>query len=275
MGGSLFSAIVIVVLACIFIYLIMWTVGFFSTGLKKKRTKQKEESKEKIESIRLRTIGCSKNYWYNKQDVEDCNDNKQKELLYHYFNGVDDCIMDLVVEMYDCALVRTEELSRIAYGESVFEDKIEEIEPIVVEKTDITEVVHEEVKEAVLETEEPTDTEVEKSDEADLEVETTKTEPSTQVVELTVEQKRALEADEDAVSYKEELDAIEYTGLSEEEKRRKVAIKASIYEHWVGYVFQLYQIIDINANEDLKNRIRKELMHYGYNDIEVLLHSPE
>ena len=35
----------------------------------------------------------------------------------HYFNKLDECIRDLVIEMYDCGLVRTEELYSIAYGQ--------------------------------------------------------------------------------------------------------------------------------------------------------------
>ncbi len=268
MGLGLVNAIIIVILVCVFIYLIIWTIGFLTSGLNKKREKQKEESKEKIENIRLRTIGCAKNYWYNKQDVEDCTDKRMKEKLYHYFDDVDDCITDLVVEMYDCALVRTEELSRIAYGESVFDNDNE-----------TKEQDNESLDESVFDSEEETTdilTSEDKTDVLSMEDE--------EVADKTLEEdsedddakhKKALEEDENAATYKEELDSTEYVGLSEEEKRRKVAIKASIYEHWVGYVFQLYQLIDINANEDVKNRIRKELMHYGYNDIEILLHSPD
>lgn len=236
MGSELFTAIIVVIIACVFIYLIIWTIGFFRTGLNKKRAKQEQESLEKIENIRLRTIGCAKNYWYNKQDVEDCTNKKLKETLYHYFDDIDDCITDLIVEMYDCALVRTEELSRIAYGESVFENVDEEAAKVDTPDEDETD-----------DAEDVNDTDI----------------------------KKALEDDENASMYNEELDGETYVGLSEDEKRRRVAIKASIYEHWVSYVFQLYQLIDINANEDLKNRIQKELMHYGYNDIKVLLHSPE
>ncbi len=273
MGLELVSAIIIVILVCVFIYLIIWTIGFLTSGLNKKREKQKEESKEKIENIRLRTIGCAKNYWYNKQDVEDCSDKRMKEKLYHYFDDVDDCITDLVVEMYDCALVRTEELSRIAYGESVFDNEKEEVEAPLEEAVSD----NEEATTDILTSEGTTDI-LAKENEDDTEDsldEETGVEDNEEPQEDEAKYKKALEEDENAATYKEELDATEYVGLSEEEKRRKVAIKAAIYEHWVGYVFQLYQLIDINANEDVKNRIRKELMHYGYNDIEILLHSPD
>ena len=34
----------------------------------------------------------------------------------HYFNKPSQAVLPLIVEMYDCAFVRTEELQRIAYG---------------------------------------------------------------------------------------------------------------------------------------------------------------
>lgn len=55
-------------------------------------------------------------YWYNKTDVAEKPSYKTKEMYYHYFNIPTDCIDDLLVEMYDCALVRTEEIRYIAYG---------------------------------------------------------------------------------------------------------------------------------------------------------------
>ncbi|MGN0368782.1 MAG: hypothetical protein ACI4EK_08375 [Wujia sp.] len=55
-------------------------------------------------------------YWYNKEDVASRPSRRPAEMYYHYFNIASDCIEDLLVEMYDCALVRTEEIRYIAYG---------------------------------------------------------------------------------------------------------------------------------------------------------------
>ena len=52
-------------------------------------------------------------------------------------------------------------------------------------------------------------------------------------------------------------------------------VRNKIYEKWVGYVFELYEKVNINANEDTKHKIRKALMDYGYNDVDVLLEDPE
>lgn len=55
-------------------------------------------------------------YWYNKEDAADRPARRPIEVYYHHFNVADDCIEDLIIEMYDCALVRTEEIRYIAYG---------------------------------------------------------------------------------------------------------------------------------------------------------------
>ena len=55
-------------------------------------------------------------YWYNKEDAAERPAHRPIEVYYHHFNIAEDCIDDLLVEMYDCALVRTEEIRYIAYG---------------------------------------------------------------------------------------------------------------------------------------------------------------
>ncbi len=55
-------------------------------------------------------------YWYNKEDVADRPDYKPEEMYYRHFTTASECIEDLLIEMYDCALVRTEDIRYIAYG---------------------------------------------------------------------------------------------------------------------------------------------------------------
>ncbi|MBQ8317699.1 MAG: hypothetical protein IJX85_05115 [Lachnospiraceae bacterium] len=55
-------------------------------------------------------------YWFNKEDVADKPDYKPEEMYYRHFTVADECIEDLLIEMYDCALVRTEEIRYIAFG---------------------------------------------------------------------------------------------------------------------------------------------------------------
>lgn len=117
MFDSVGNAICTVVLGVVLVYLIIWTGKFVSYCLDKQRAKNRVVIQEKQKSIRQRTIACAKNYWYNIREVEDCPKDKKVERLYHYFETEQECIKALIIEMYDCALVRTEELERIAYGE--------------------------------------------------------------------------------------------------------------------------------------------------------------
>ena len=54
--------------------------------------------------------------WYNNQDIEALT--KKEDMYYycHYFNDPAKAVLPLIIEMYDCAFVRTEELQKIAYG---------------------------------------------------------------------------------------------------------------------------------------------------------------
>ena len=71
----------------------------------------------KKKTVKRSTVSSNDDfYWFNKMDVAEKPSYKTKEMYYHYFNLPKDCIEDLLVEMYDCALVRTEEIRYIAYG---------------------------------------------------------------------------------------------------------------------------------------------------------------
>ena len=58
----------------------------------------------------------SKGYWLNKDDMDE-EDQTYRLRYYHYFDNIDECIHDLIVEMYDCGFVRTEDIFVAAYGE--------------------------------------------------------------------------------------------------------------------------------------------------------------
>ena len=60
--------------------------------------------------------GTSDNYWFNIEDVRERPHYKTPEMYYHHFTDAEDSVDDLLTEMYDCALVRTEEIMYIAYG---------------------------------------------------------------------------------------------------------------------------------------------------------------
>lgn len=55
-------------------------------------------------------------YWFNKQEVASKPAYKTEEMYYQHFNIAKECIEDMLVEMYDCAFVRTEEIRYLAFG---------------------------------------------------------------------------------------------------------------------------------------------------------------
>lgn len=398
-----------------FIYLIIWTVKFFEFSMDLRRARHRKNAQKKKESIKLRTIGCAKNYWYNKQDVEDRPEGRPMESYYHYFDKAEDCLKDLIIEMYDCGLVRTEMLEAIAYSggmvgseaktfvqdlhnENVVSAKEEKaalmkagadkgtIEIPVVD-WDLEDILAEQMAEAAKREQ----AEAMAADEALREAERILKKQDQMRDSLFVTQtlkpvKRRTEAhktaelgkarleadkrnrllkekiDEEAMLEDEALEA-EYAGIlnnrredkapdheekiedevvasaleakhtkhdkkrdkaasvkkqerefskemqgmaenaleqaenelheAEEEKEhlskdlgpmtkeekeayeKDILIRTAVYESWVSYVFRLYELININANEEIRNEIRISLMEYGHNDVEVLLHSPE
>lgn len=55
-------------------------------------------------------------FWYNNQDIENLARKEDMYFYCKYFNDPDKAVLPLIIEMYDCAFVRTEEIERIAYG---------------------------------------------------------------------------------------------------------------------------------------------------------------
>ena len=105
-----------VLLGVFLLALIVMTVVYVRRKLADKR----EEALRDLDLMQEEAIreeqSQSKGYWINRDDIEDEN---QAHLLryYHYFDNIDECIHDLIVEMYDCGFVRTEEIFVAAYGE--------------------------------------------------------------------------------------------------------------------------------------------------------------
>ena len=105
-----------VLLGVFLLALIVITVVYVRRKLADKR----EEALRDLDLMQEEAIreeqSQSKGYWINRDDIEDEN---QAHLLryYHYFDNIDECIHDLIVEMYDCGFVRTEEIFVAAYGE--------------------------------------------------------------------------------------------------------------------------------------------------------------
>lgn len=273
------------------IYMIIWTVKLHFFGKRQKKVKRIQELRAKGNEIKKRTIDCTKDYWYNLREVEDCKEGEDFEKYYHYFIGVDQGVHELLLEMYDCGIVRTDELEEIAYGKNHFRNVdlsfLEELEREMQADEQEEESTEELAEEPIIQVEGVSDNffAMPKNDVVSAAKNLSKNDPG--IVDITgtlsdgVENViAAVEAEKEAEREAEEP-ILPKTEKSVEEAQRARAMTANadvrnkIYEKWVGYVFELYEKVSINANEDTKHKIRKALMDYGYNDVDVLLEDPQ
>ena len=273
------------------IYMIIWTVKLHFFGKRQKKVKRIQELRAKGNGIKKRTIDCTKDYWYNLREVEDCKEGEDFEKYYHYFIGVDQGVHELLLEMYDCGIVRTDELEEIAYGKNHFRNVdlsfLEELEREMQADEQEEESTEEPAEEPIIQVEGVSDNffAMPKNDVVSAAKNLSKNDPG--IVDITgtlsdgVENViAAVEAEKEAEREAEEP-ILPKTEKSVEEAQRARAMTANadvrnkIYEKWVGYVFELYEKVSINANEDTKHKIRKALMDYGYNDVDVLLEDPQ
>ena len=273
------------------IYMIIWTVKLHFFGKRQKKVKRIQELRAKGNEIKKRTIDCTKDYWYNLREVEDCKEGEDFEKYYHYFIGVDQGVHELLLEMYDCGIVRTDELEEIAYGKNHFRNVdlsfLEELEREMQADEQEEESTEEPAEEPIIQVEGVSDNffAMPKNDVVSAAKNLSKNDPG--IVDITgtlsdgVENViAAVEAEKEAEREAKEP-ILPKAEKSVEEAQRARAMTANadvrnkIYEKWVGYVFELYEKVSINANEDTKHKIRKALMDYGYNDVDVLLEDPQ
>ena len=314
--------IVLVALIIFLLYMIIWTVQLHVFNKRQKKVKRIKELRAKGNEIKKRTIDCTKDYWYNLREVEDCDKDEDFEKYYHYFIGVDQGVHELLLEMYDCGIVRTDELEEIAYGKNHFKDVdlsfLEEFEDELkeegrIERTsaevmqEISEVKKEaEDKQILKELQEKEQAENAADSEEDDVIQIQgglgdffggsskiveaarrmdKNAPGIKDIKGTLSDgvKDVIKAVDDEKSEREKMDEPILPRMEKSvEKARKqremtanAEIRNKIYEKWVSYVFELYELVNINANEDTKHKIRKALMDYGYNDVDVLLEDPQ
>lgn len=290
--------IIFALLAIFFIYMIIWTFKLHFFTKRQKKVKRIKELRAKGNEIKKRTIDCTKDYWYNLRELEDCKEDEDFEKYYHYFIGVDQGVQELLMEMYDCGIVRTDELEEIAYGKNHFRNVdlsfLEELErEMMTEDSEGEDTQEASVNEGVSLDDGIIQVEgilgdffgaknndivsaakkLDKDDPGIMDIKGTLSEGVESVIAAVDAEKQAKEEEDEPF--------IKKTEKSVEEARRaremtaNAEIRNKIYEKWVGYVFELYELVNINANEDTKHKIRKALMDYGYNDVDVLLESPE
>lgn len=274
------------ILVIFLIYMIVWTLKLHFFGKRQKKVRRIQELRAKGNEIKKRTIDCTKDYWYNLREVEDCKEGEDFEKYYHYFIGVDEGVHELLLEMYDCGIVRTDELEEIAYGKNHFHNVdlsfLEELEREMNEEKS-----EEDTETPIIQVEGVMDDffAMPKNDVVNAAKNLGKNDPG--IVDITGTLSDGVENVIAAVDAEKEAEReasepiLPKQEKSVEEARKARAMTANadvrnkIYEKWVGYVFELYEKVNINANEDTKHKIRKTLMDYGYNDVDVLLEDPE
>lgn len=224
-------------------------------------------------------MDITKDYWYNLREIEDCKEDEDIERYYHYFNSVDEAVQELLLEMYDCGIVRTDELEETAYGKSEIHNTdlsfLEDLEREVGESEFIVQL-----EEGLSDFFKPKKKDVvdaaknlKSDDPGIMDIHGTLSEGVEEVIAaVDVEKKEDAKKEEPILPKKEK-------SVEEARKAREMTanaeVRKKIYEKWVGYVSELYEVIKMKAEEETGKKIKKALMDYGYNDVDVLLESPE
>lgn len=204
----------------------------------------------------------SGDYWINLQELEACTTDREKEKCYHYFQTVEEGFHGLLLEIYDYGLVRIDELETIAYGKTSF-DKVD--------LSFLDELEEEEKKE----TNDVMDAakELGGNDPGITDIKGTLSEGVEKVIRAVDKEKEAQAKKSEPISVKEEKSVEK--ARSDRARTSNQEIRNRIFLKWDHYVDDLYEMVEIKASDDTKHKIKKALRDYGYNDVDVLLKSPE
>lgn len=203
----------------------------------------------------------TKDYWVNLQELKACTTDREKEKCYHYFETVEEGFHGLLLEIYDYGLVRMDELETIAYGKNSFENVDLSFLDELDEETPVTNEVMDAVKE------------LDEKDPGITDIKGTLSEGVEKVIKA-VDKEKELEAKKnEPITIKEEQSVEK--ARSDRAKTSNQEIRNKIFLKWDHYVDDLYEIVEIKASDDTKHKIKKALRDYGYNDVDVLLKSPE
>ncbi len=106
----------VILLILFFLALVFLTILYIRKRLAIRREATDQGLSKWTDELIQEEQGESKGYWLNKDDMDEA-DQTYRLRYYHYFDNIDECIHDLIVEMYDCGFVRTEDIFVSAYGE--------------------------------------------------------------------------------------------------------------------------------------------------------------
>lgn len=303
--------IVIAIIAIFFLYMVIWTLKLYSHTKRQKKVKRIQELRAKNSAVKSQSVDDTKDYWYNKREILSCAE-EEKGRYYHYFSSVDEGVKELLLEMYDCGIVRTDELEQISYGKNRFQNMdlsfLQDLENDLMEKDDseksdeknsissekgsfetesLTNAITDAANDAIIQVEGLTNEffakknpdvvaaakKLEKDDPGIVDIHGTLSEGMENVLAAVEAEKKAEDKKNEPIIVKEEK------SIEEARKAREMTANAEIrnkvYDKWTRYVSELMDMVEIHSNEDNKKKIHKILMEYGYNDVDVLLESPE
>lgn len=282
--------VVIILLIIFFIYMLTWTINLSAHDKRQNKMKRIKELKEKKnpkpqeveeEPVDVASINetiltqqeeqteatlpeDTKEYWVNLKELSHSSTDREKAKCYHYFDTPDEAVKGLLMEMYDFGIVRMDELEKIAYGTSSFED----VDLSFLEELEKDDEVAEEANEVM-----EAAKDLEEDDPGITDIRGTLSDGVEKVIEAVDKEKEAESKKKEPISGKKEKSV---------EKSRKNRAKTSnqeirnkIYMKWEGYINQLNEMVDIKASIENQKKIDKALKDYGYNDVDVLLKSPE
>ncbi len=115
MNNSTLAIVFGIILFIALIMLIIWSINVSKTKISKQRKNKMAVSRKQQKDSLEEDLASSKGYWFNKEDMENADD-IMKLRYQHHFDDIDECVKSLIIEMYDCGLVKTEELYTTAYG---------------------------------------------------------------------------------------------------------------------------------------------------------------
>ena len=284
--------IVIGILVILFIYMVVWSLKLYFYDKRQKKVKRIQElrAKNKEEG---QTADNTKNYWYNKRELDACGEGEDVQRYYHYFDNIEDGIRGLLLEMYDCGVVRTDELTQISYGE----DRSQDVDLSFLDEMDTEEVSGDVASERATETMSVLDDviqvegvmggffskstpdivtaskELQTDDPGITDIHGTLSEGVENVIAAVEAEKQEEAKKNEPIIVKEEK------SVEEARRAREITstpeIRNQVYSKWTGYVEELLSMVVIHAAPETQQKIGKALMDYGYNDVDVLLESPE
>lgn len=332
---------VIVLLIIFFIYMVVWSLKLYSHTNRQKKVRRIQELRAKGNEVVKADPDDKRDYWYNVREVESCPE-EERARYYHYFEDVSTATSELLLEMYDCGVIRTDELNQIAYGKNRFKNMdlsfLEELEreilsdePATLEKADDmvkkqseteasqVEGVKADVPQAqqiqtegakteengdndsvnraglsdvavlddVIQVEGVTDSfftkkqpdviaaakELKKDDPGITDIHGTLSDGVKNVIAAVDAEKKVEEEKNEPILKKEEKSVED--ARKAREMTSNAEIRNKVYEKWLGYVEELFELVHIHTSDETKQKIRKNLTEYGYNDVDVLLESPE